>query len=740
MLDSRKCRGPSTRSPRYRWLVAVALMAIAAPLVAPTVAQAAPNPKLEIAVLSSRADMVSGGDALVEVKLPKHVDPEDVKISLDGRDISGQFAVRPNGAFEGLVTDLHEGTNEVTACISRGASKHCVMLTVTNHSLQGPIFAGKQVQPWICDTENFGLGPASGPACVAATRNDFFYKSTNTNTFVTYDPASPPAAALIATTTTDQGKTVPYIVRRERGVIDRGIYDIAVLFDPAKDWQPWAPQPAWNGKLLMSLGGGGSAAHRQGAWGIPDVLNTFDLGDLPLSRGFAVATGTLLLNQNNFSDIVEAEALMMIKEHFIKRYGPVLYTLSVGASSGGNSQYAIADNYPGLLDGLLPQVAAPDMFVFYVQAAPDCALIERYIQNASPELWAEPAARAAVGGAAPYGQWCGPSYFKGFPWTGTTISGFDPSNGCLGPTDPVPDWVYNPQTNPAGVRCTIQDYMRNVFGPRASDGFAARPLDNAGVQYGLKALLAGQISPDQFIDLNTKIGGVDIDSHWIPTRTQADLEALSAAYQAGLITFGRQLAKVPIMDTEGFDPTDIHALVRPLMARDRLVAANGNANNQVIWDTSDPFFGSATATRMNGEALITLDQWVANIKADTSRAPLEVKVIRHKPDNAKDTCWKDGEPGAACRPAYSVPRIAAGGPEANNVLKCQLKPINWSDYGSITFTAEQQAQLNKAFPDGVCDWSQPGVDQQPPKAPWLSFMNGVGGQPVGSEPRSVAVR
>jgi hypothetical protein len=729
----------STRSPRYRWLLAVPLIAIAAPLVAPTVAQAE---QLEIAVLSSRADMVSGGDALVEVQLPNHVDAQDVKVSLNGRDISGQFAVRPNGAFEGLVTDLHEGTNEVTASISRGASTHRAMLTVTNHSLQGPIFAGPQVQPWICETEEFGLGAATGPACVAATRYDLFYKSTNTNNFETYDPASPPAAALIATTTTDQGKTVPYIVRRERGVIDRGIYDIAVLFDPAKGWQPWAPQPAWNGKLVMDLGGGAGTSHRQGGnfpRGIIDnVLNLFALADFPLSRGFAVATSTLTSGANNVNDIVKAEVVMMIKEHVIKRYGPVLHTLSVGLSGGGNSQWAIADSYPGLLDGLLPQVGAPDMWVWSLTVA-DCALLGQFFQNALPALWPE-SARAAVGGAPSYGQWCGPGFlFFGAPG-GSNAYLFDPSHGCTG-LSPEPAWVYNRQTNPAGVRCSMQDFVRGVFGSRASDGFAERPLDNVGVQYGLKSLLGGQISPEQFIDLNTKIGGFDIDANSIATRSEADLNALSAAYQADLITYGRQLAKVPIVDAEGFDPTDIHALVRALMARDRLVAANGNAKNMVLWDTSDAIFTDfhMTYSRMNREAFITLDRWVTNIREDTSSAPLEVKVIRNKPDNAEDTCWKDGEPGAACRPAYSVPRIAAGEPQANNVLKCQLKPINWSDYGSITFTPLQQAQLNQAFPHGVCDWSKPGVNQQPPKAPWLSFMNGVGGQPVGPEPRSVAV-
>jgi hypothetical protein len=174
------------------------------------------------------------------------------------------------------------------------------------------------------------------------------------------------------------------------------------------------------------------------------------------------------------------------------------------------------------------------------------------------------------------------------------------------------------------------------------------------------------------------------------------------------------------------------------MARDRLVAANGHANNMVLWYSNDVFF-EELSFRMHKAAYITLDRWVANIKEDTSSAPLEVKVIRNKPDDAKDACWQDGQPGAVCHPAYSAPRLVAGSPRANNVLKCQLKPISWTDYGSITFTSEQQAQLNKAFPLGVCDWSKPGVNQQPPRAPWLSFMNGVGGHPVGPEPRSVAV-
>ena len=45
--------------------------------------------------------------------------------------------------------------------------------------------------------------------------------------FAPYDPANPPSD--VAMTTTDQGRTVPYIFRQETGTQNRGIYRIAVL-------------------------------------------------------------------------------------------------------------------------------------------------------------------------------------------------------------------------------------------------------------------------------------------------------------------------------------------------------------------------------------------------------------------------------------------------------------------------------------------------------------------------------
>ena len=49
-------------------------------------------------------------------------------------------------------------------------------------------------------------------------------------------------------------------------------------------------------------------------------------------------------------------------------------------------------------------------------------------------------------------------------------------------------------------------------------------------------------------------------------------------------------------------------------------------------------------------------------------------------------------------------------PLTNDVLKCQLKPINYAEY-KATFTVAQKARMAAIFPAGVCDFSKPGVEQ-----------------------------
>ena len=56
--------------------------------------------------------------------------------------------------------------------------------------------------------------------------------------------------------------------------------------------------------------------------------------------------------------------------------------------------------------------------------------------------------------------------------------------------------------------------------------------------------------------------------------------------------------------------------------------------------------------------------------------------------------------------------MAAGGPVANDIAKCTLKPVDPTDYAQ-PLTAEQLEGLRTIFPQGVCEYSKPGVEQQP---------------------------
>jgi len=53
-------------------------------------------------------------------------------------------------------------------------------------------------------------------------------------------------------------------------------------------------------------------------------------------------------------------------------------------------------------------------------------------------------------------------------------------------------------------------------------------------------------------------------------------------------------------------------------------------------------------------------------------------------------------------------------------VKCRLKPIDPGDY-AVEFTEEERARLRAVFPEGVCDWSRPGVEQQGLAGTWLRF-------------------
>ena len=127
-------------------------------------------------------------------------------------------------------------------------------------------------------------------------------------------------------------------------------------------------------------------------------------------------------------------------------------------------------------------------------------------------------------------------------------------------------------------------------------------------------------------------------------------------------------------------------------------------------------------------------QWLTTITDDTSKDSKLAKLRRAKPADLVDACWtRDEHPqriverqmptSGKCNelyPANSFPRGVAGSPLAADVIKCQLKPVAASDY-KVTFNADELSRLKQIFAGGVCDWSKPGVEQQPMAGTWQSI-------------------
>jgi hypothetical protein len=698
---------PRSRTP----LALLAMLALAAGSVvtAPPAADAAQVPELR--VLSGRADLISGGDALVEVALPAGTDPALVVVTVDGRDVSDAFDVRDDGRFLGLVEDLEVGTNLVAVDVrpsarSRApAGRSSATIEVTNHPVGGPVFSGPHLQPWLCTTVAQGLGEPLDDDCNAPTRVDWFYQRTSGGALVAYDPGAP--AADVATTTTDDGTVVPFIVRRERGTMNRGIYDVAVLADPAEDITAWSSPAGWNGKVVWAFGPSAGTVHSQGS--TQSVLSANRLG-----AGFMVANNSLNTHGSNSNTVVSAEAVMMLKEHITERYGDIRYTIGQGGSGGAIGQHVVANTYPGLIDGLMPQLTFTDTWTTGVEVV-ECTLLN----SAASALIRTPFTGHA--NTLPCTLWQ-------LAFGGNT----NPATGCGLPTSVM----YHPVNNPDGVRCTPQDYAKNVWGLR-DDGIANNPSDNVGVQYGLNALLAGRISPANFVTVNATIGSLNDDGVRVPgVRREADPGSLVTAYRTGGVTDGRQLDLVPIIDLRASENSGIHTNYHTYAMRERLVEANGHADNHVIWSTT-----AGNANAFAEEAFLAMDAWLAAIEADDSGASQADKVLANRPAGLVDTCFigatRSTDP-AVCGPGvpyFASPRIAAGGPTTHDVLKCQLKPLDPADYPGVTFTAAQWAQLETAFPTGVCDWTQPGVDVQP-SVPWLTYTDGPGGQELPPAPTS----
>lgn len=757
-----------------------------------------PGQPIQIKVLSSRADLVTGGEARLEISLPAGTQTTNLRVDVDGKDASQQFAVRANGRLTGLVTDLKNGNNRVNVSALGAAPAE---LVVVNRPKGGPVLSGPQAKPFFCATPTPQLGtdtqPATNASGLSANATDdqcnipsefkYYYRTTTASCSMVVPDPSPPAVAPtnpcfkpyniasatqpadLAMTTTDSGTSVPYIVRLERGTLNRGIYDIAVLANPKQPWPDGTqPQETWNGKVNYLFGPAGGQPRRQ----VRSTMSWTD--DKSLSRGWMVAVNSMTDASTNNNRVVTAETVMMMKEHIVDRYGDIRFTVGTGCSGGSLSAQNVSTIHPGLLDGTILSCALLDYDTSHIENYECSLLVELYdsvpwkaLMTTAGYTQAQINGKKAAINGHPDQTGC-QGWFNSFgPGRGvgnltalrqvptanrdtgviTTTPLSPPTNGCQLP----PSMVYDPTSNPTGVRCGPWDWAASVYG-KTSDGISANTTrDNTGMQYGIKALRAGKITPEEFVVLNERIGGVSREGIIGPVRSVADVPALETVYRAGMIT-GRDLGKIAMIDLRGYDDTQVapgvvgslsglHQQWRSYAIRERLDMANGHHNNHVMWRFARD--GYNPTEKMAVEALVEMDKWLTNLKADTSALSLDQKVVKAKPATVFDYCLLTSDvsqstkitDAAVCNAdpllvPHESPRQAAGGPRAENVMKCQLKPLDAADYAPAILTTPQLARLNAVFVSGVCDWSKLGVAQRAAAEVPFTFVAGPGGQPL----------
>ncbi len=715
-----------------------------------------------IQVLSVRADLVTGGQALTEITLPSGAKPATVNVFLNGRKVTSQFALRDNGLYEGLLTGLKLGSNTLTATLPGGRGAR---ITITNHPIGGPVFSGPQPEPWVCEKG------AVDAKCDKAPSYGWLYLPKGQTKLASYDPSDPPAASKIATTTTTTGVTVPFIVRQEIAYEDRDTVLVQTLYQQNKPWTPWDPQPQWNHKLYVMHGFDCHDTHGVTTPPTGDLAGT--LSGLPvgpedssveaLGMGFTLMSTALDNAAVDCNPALEAESVLMAKEHVIDQFGPLKFTIGYGCSGGSLAEQWMANAYPGIYQGLIPQCAFPDAGSAAQQIFDYEALGDYFTAaNGSNPLNWTPAQEAEVDGTAEYNV---PALDFDATFSASAFFPFaEPSNctdydGYPGGDDYVPaKEIYNAQTNPDGVRCGLTDWDINLLGPDPKNtwdtqetedghGFANVPIDTVGVQYGLEALQKNQITPAQFADLNATVGGFNEDWGWIRTRYRANAAGLANAYRTGIINEANNLNQVAILDIMGpNDPGLAHDTFREFALKDRLQADFGTTANMAMWQGPVPLLGDVD---FPDEALKAMNAWLDAVSADTSARTLPQKIIADKPASIPSQECTDGAgtmlTNALCPqavvPVYGTPRTVAGEPQRTDVNACQLEPLNRSSY-DVTFTDAEWSELETAFPDGVCDWSKPGVGQQPTVG-WMTYQTKsgkviYGGRPMPPAPASQA--
>jgi hypothetical protein len=641
-------------------------------------------------------------------------------------------------------------------------------LVVRNHPVTGPVISGPHQTPFRCETEEAGLGPALDDDCSARPRYQWYYRSSEDQEF--HELADPHAAypSDVVTTQIASGEAVPFVVRVESRTINRGIARMAVLDDPAARGpdDPFLAEH-WSHRVYYAFGESCGVGYHQGTNRPEMVLGAIDLAEVSadnllinltgitdrLSKGDVTVHSTLSSYGVHCNPLVSIETAMMIKEHLSEQYGLVEAVVGTNGSGAALQQYNAVNNAPGLLAAAMPTATFADINTTAMTVT-DCGLLQQYYVSSDLD-WSDAKKAAVNGHNLQSGTICQ-------SWVDTFLDRLDPTSGCSVPEEDR----YHPEDNPTGVRCTVQDANVNIVGRDPETGFANRPLDNVGVQYGLAALRAGTISMAEFLDLNAKVGGYDIDGQPQAARHEMSSELAALTYELGGVIGRGTLSETPVMDIAPYldliPIANIHEAVRSFVIRARLREHTGQSTTQSIW----------RGVLTQADALPTMQEWLDNVLAarPAHGGDHQAAVVAARPASAYDRCAfgtiggrlelpsgitaplglaqlpllpgtgvtdvavpvradvpEDFDSGigpcSLALPVTGTPRMVAGMPLSDDIIKCQRKPVSVADYPAGV-TEAQLAQLRATFPTGVCDFSKPAAEDVERSMVWTS----VGGE------------
>ena len=428
------------------------------------------------------------------------------------------------------------------------------------------------------------------------------------------------------------------------------------------------------------------------------------LDNRQLSQGYAVSSASLTVLGTACNDVLSAETVAMVKEHIIEELGRApVWTVGEGGSGGSIQQQMIAQNYPGLLDGLMPGASFPDSSQ---PNYPDCRLLNAYFATADGQTLTDEQKIAIHGMADP----------NSCAALGAGADVVNATEGCdesvVGPLDLQPG--HQPRRRPLHALGQHGQHLR----PRPGDRLRAPHARQRRRPVRPRRAAAGAITSKQFLDLNEAIGGYDNNGNLVAQRSVADPEALAIAYRTGRInqTAGG-FTDVPMVDVRDYvdDEVNVHQYLNTYIIRARLDrrARHLGQPGDVPRQGQRQHDRDARTRRSTRSAAGSMR---SRPTPPTARSPR-----RSSPTSPPTPSTPAGSAASAStsRPRSAAPAIARP-PTRRTASPCSrpasrstrsspsascARP-NSADYPALT--ADQQARLAAIFPNGVCDWSQAG--------------------------------